>query len=134
METAAKRSIALGIDHEVYRFRTADGAQVHLHDRVTAVVDGSSQTIGPPGPERRRDRAGARRAAGQPVRRPGGAHRPGAAVLHRGPTGRRGAGHAPPHRQRRRRGAARAAQPRREVSSPWRRRSRLAGSGWPPAW
>ncbi|MBX3284678.1 MAG: EAL domain-containing protein [Actinobacteria bacterium] len=46
VETAAKRSIALGIDHEVtYRFRTADGRWVHLHDRVTAVVDGSGQTV-----------------------------------------------------------------------------------------
>ena len=46
VDAAARRSIALGIDHEVtYRFRTADGRWVHLHDRVTAVVDGSGQTV-----------------------------------------------------------------------------------------
>lgn len=46
VDAAARRSIALGIDHEVtYRFRSADDRWVHLHDRVTAVVDGSGQTV-----------------------------------------------------------------------------------------
>jgi diguanylate cyclase (GGDEF)-like protein/PAS domain S-box-containing protein len=46
VDTAARRSIALGIDHEVtYRFRSADDRWVHLHDRVTAVVDASGQTV-----------------------------------------------------------------------------------------
>jgi len=45
VEAAAERSIALGLDHEVtYRFRTADDRWVHLHDRVTAVVDGNGET------------------------------------------------------------------------------------------
>ncbi len=46
VDAAARRSIALGIDHEVtYRFRSADDRWVHLHDRVTAVVDGAGQTV-----------------------------------------------------------------------------------------
>ena len=42
---AMARSLALGVDHEVtYRFRTADDRWVHLHDRVTAMVDGDGRT------------------------------------------------------------------------------------------
>ncbi|CAN5879972.1 hypothetical protein BH23ACT2_BH23ACT2_23920 [soil metagenome] len=44
-EVATQRGSALGLDHEVtYRFQTADGRWVHLHDRVSAVVDGSGTT------------------------------------------------------------------------------------------
>jgi diguanylate cyclase (GGDEF)-like protein/PAS domain S-box-containing protein len=44
-EVATQRGSALGLDHEVtYRFRTADGRWVHLHDRVSAVVDAAGHT------------------------------------------------------------------------------------------
>lgn len=40
------RGIARGLDHEViYRFRSADGRWVHLHDRVTALVGSTGQTV-----------------------------------------------------------------------------------------
>ena len=40
-----ERAAALGVDTDVtYRFRTADGRWVHLHDRITADVDSSGDT------------------------------------------------------------------------------------------
>ncbi len=46
VDAGTRRSIALGIDHEVtYRFRSAEDHWVHLHDRVTAVVDGNGRTV-----------------------------------------------------------------------------------------
>ncbi len=46
VELTTARSVALGLDHEVtYRFRTVDDRWVHLHDRVTAVVDSTGQPI-----------------------------------------------------------------------------------------
>jgi len=45
VSVAIARGLALGVDHEVvYRFRTADDRWVHLHDRVTAMVDSGGQT------------------------------------------------------------------------------------------
>ncbi len=46
VEAISARSVALGLDHELtYRFKTADERWVHLHDRVTAVVDAAGQTV-----------------------------------------------------------------------------------------
>ena len=42
---AVQRGLALGVDHELtYRFLSADDRWVHLHDRVTAVVDADGRT------------------------------------------------------------------------------------------
>ena len=41
-----ERGARLGIDHELtYRFRTADGRWLHLHDRISAEVDNGGQTV-----------------------------------------------------------------------------------------
>src|SRR4029079_3361403 len=43
---STERAVALGLDHEVtYRFGTADGRWVHLHDRVSAPADHTGRTV-----------------------------------------------------------------------------------------